>query len=105
MLKNTGEELILKVKVEPRSSRSSIVGMYGDSLKVKLTSSPVEGKANKALIKFLAKVLGVRKNRIEIVAGEKSLDKIVAIHDMSAREVQERIFRGLDMEGDKEKTS
>jgi uncharacterized protein YggU (UPF0235/DUF167 family) len=51
----------------------------------------VEGKANSALIKFLAKVLGVRQNRIEIVAGERGLDKIISILDMSAEDVEQRI--------------
>ncbi|MEE9508208.1 MAG: DUF167 domain-containing protein [Anaerolineales bacterium] len=96
----------LTIRVTPRARKTEISGFREDgSLRIRVSAPRVEGKANKALIKFLAKVLGVRKNRIEIVAGEKSLDKIVAIHDMSAREVQERIFRGLDMEGDEEKTS
>jgi hypothetical protein len=76
--------------------------MEDGSLRIRVSAPRVEGKANKALIKFLAKILGVRKNRIEIVAGEKSLDKIVSIVDMSANEVQERILKGLDAEGDKE---
>jgi uncharacterized protein YggU (UPF0235/DUF167 family) len=48
------------------------------------------------LIAFLAKVLGVRKNRIEIVAGESGLDKIVAVESMSAEEVENRIQGWLD---------
>ncbi|MBL7032093.1 MAG: DUF167 domain-containing protein, partial [Nitrospira sp.] len=49
------DHLTIKIKVEPRSSKSGIVGPYGDALKVKLTSPPVEGKANKELIEVLAK--------------------------------------------------
>jgi len=72
-------ELILKIKVEPRSSRSGIVGMYGDALKVKLTSAPVEGKANKELVALLAKKLGIRKRDVEIMSGDTSKNKVVRI--------------------------
>lgn len=91
----------LTIRVTPRARKTEISGFQEDgTLRVRVSEPRVEGKANKALIKFLAKVLGVRKNRIEIVAGEKGLDKIVAIDDMSASEVQERILQGLDLEGD-----
>lgn len=72
-------ELILKIKVEPRSSRSSIIGMYGDALKVKLTSAPVDGKANKELIELLAKELGIKKKDVEIMSGETSKNKVVKL--------------------------
>ena len=69
----------IKIKVEPRSSKSGIVGLYGDALKVKLTSPPVEGKANKELVEVLAKACGIRKGDIEIVSGKSSKNKLVRI--------------------------
>ncbi len=80
------DELILTIKVEPRSSRSGIVGMYGDALKVKLTSAPVEGKANKELVALLAKELGIKKRDIEIVSGETSKNKVVKLIGISTVE-------------------
>jgi hypothetical protein len=74
------DELILKIKVEPRSSRAGVVGQYGDALKVKLTSPPVEGKANKELIEILAKQFGVHKRNIEIISGHSSKNKLVRLH-------------------------
>lgn len=71
--------LIINIKVEPRSSRSGIVGPYGNALKVKLTSPPVEGKANNELINVLAKEFGIRKKDVEIVSGESSKNKIVKL--------------------------
>jgi hypothetical protein len=71
--------MIIKVKVEPRSSRSEVVGMHGDSLKVKLTAPPVEGKANKELIEVLAKKYGLKKRDIEIVSGHSSKNKLVRL--------------------------
>jgi len=60
-------------------------------LRVRVAAPPVEGKANTELLTFLAKVLGVRKNRLEIIAGQRGLDKIVSILDLSAEDVQARI--------------
>lgn len=79
MNKKTVNELIIKIKVEPRSSKSAIVGPYGDALKVKLTSPPVEGKANKELIDLLSKELKIPKRDIEIISGQSSKNKVVRI--------------------------
>ena len=76
--------LSLKIKVEPRSSKSGIVGPYGDALKVKLTSPPVEGKANKELIEILAKGFRVAKKDIEITSGQSSKNKIVRLNGVSS---------------------
>ena len=73
------QSVSIKIKVEPRSSKSGIVGLYGDALKVKLTSPPVEGKANKELVEVLAKECGIRKGDIEIVSGKSSKNKLVRI--------------------------
>ncbi|RJQ16644.1 MAG: YggU family protein [Nitrospiraceae bacterium] len=76
----TGESLTLKIKVEPRSSRSGVVGPYGDALKVKLTSPPVEGKANDELIEVLAKKFGVAKKNVEIISGLSSKNKVARLY-------------------------
>ncbi len=74
------EYLVLKIKVEPRSSKSGIAGPYGDAIKVKLTSPPVEGKANRELIEVLAKEFGISKKDVEIISGRSSKNKIVKLH-------------------------
>jgi uncharacterized protein (TIGR00251 family) len=66
------------------------------TIRIRVTAPPVEGKANAALIAFLAHALEIRKSRIEIVAGEKGLDKIVSITDLSAGEVQRRLQEWID---------
>jgi uncharacterized protein (TIGR00251 family) len=70
---------IIRVKVLPRSSRDEIAGVEDGIVRIKLTAPPVQGKANKALIKLLAKHLGVPKQSIAIVAGERARLKSVAI--------------------------
>lgn len=71
--------LTLKIKVEPRSSKSEVVGPYGDALKVKLNSPPVEGKANKELIEVLAREFGIAKKDVEIISGQASKNKTVRL--------------------------
>lgn len=87
----------LTVRVTPRSRKSEVGGILEDgTVRIRIKEPPVGGKANRALVAFLSKVLGVRKNRIEIVAGLKGLDKIVAVDDMTAEEVENRIQGYLD---------
>jgi uncharacterized protein (TIGR00251 family) len=83
----------LTIRVTPRARKTEFSGILEDgTVRIRVSAPPVEGKANKALIKFLSKTLKVRKSQIEIVAGEKGLDKIVSILGMSAEQVQERIL-------------
>ena len=82
----------LTVRVTPRASRTAFGGVLEDgTVRIRISAPPVEGKANSALIKFVAKVLGVSRSRIEIVAGERGLDKILSIIDLDAEQVEERI--------------
>jgi uncharacterized protein (TIGR00251 family) len=81
----------MKIKLIPRSSRNEILGREGDGYKAKVTSPPVEGMANKALIVLLAEKLGVPKRDIEITAGNTSRMKTVRIYGMT----QEDIVRAL----------
>ncbi len=71
--------LILKVYVVPRSSKSEIIGIYNDCLKIKLKSPPVDNAANEELIKFLAEKLKMPKKNIEIIKGYNQKKKIVSI--------------------------
>jgi hypothetical protein len=86
----------LTLRVTPRARKTEFAGVLEDGiLRVRVAAPPVEGKANAELLSFLAKVLGVRKNRIDIVAGQRGLDKIVSVLDLSAEEVQTRISAWL----------
>ena len=79
-----GETLILSVRVQPKASSDEIVGpcadaLGGESLKVRITAPPVDGKANAHLVKFLAKAFGVAKSRVCVVAGDSGRQKRVQI--------------------------
>lgn len=66
--------------------------MQGEALRVRLTAPPVEGAANRALVEFLARRLGVRRSQVRIVSGEASRDKVVAVEGLGAEEVQARLL-------------
>jgi len=68
--------------IQPRSSQNEISGIHNNSLKIRLTSPPVDGAANKTCVKFLAKWLGVSPSRIRIVAGLSNKNKTIEIDDI-----------------------
>jgi uncharacterized protein len=68
--------------IQPRASKNEISGVMNGALKIRLTSPPVEGAANKACIKFLAKQLGISASRVDIVGGLTSKNKIIHVEGM-----------------------
>jgi len=70
---------ILSVRVVPRSSREGIAGYAEGVVRIRLNAPPVEGRANDALIRFLAKALGVPRSRVALVSGEAGRNKIVRV--------------------------
>jgi len=80
-------EVILAVRVVPRSSRDSIEGEHAGALKVKLTAPALENRANEALRRLLAQRLNVPLAAVRIVAGEKSRAKRVAIAGVSRDQI------------------
>ena len=70
----------LKIRVMPNASRNEILGLneHGE-YRVKIQSPPVDGAANKNLVKFLAGVLGIAKSKISIIGGKKSRNKLLEI--------------------------
>ena len=81
----------LLLSVQPGAKRDEIVGWQGDRLRVKVAAPPVEGAANRALVKFLAKSLGVKRSQIELVRGEKSREKTFELDGLRQDELKERI--------------
>ena len=76
------------VHVQPRASRSEIVGLQGDALKVRLAAPPVDGAANVALVELLAKALGVPRRSVRIVAGVTARGKIVEVGGVNVENIR-----------------
>lgn len=73
---------LLKIKVIPRAKRQKLEKLPDGSFKVYLTAPPIEGRANEALIKLLAREFGVSKSEVEIARGKKGREKVVKILDI-----------------------
>lgn len=78
IFKNTDKGLVVRLKIIPNSSRNEVI-FDGENLKVKVTAQPIENKANKALIEFLAKKLKTAKSNIQIIKGELNKEKTLLI--------------------------
>jgi uncharacterized protein len=86
----------LAVRVTPRASKNEIVEILSDgTVKVHLTAPPVEGKANLALLKFLANVLDIPVKRLEVVAGATGRDKLISVIDMDADTLHRKIVNHI----------
>ena len=71
--------LVLRLYIQPKASRDSIIGLHGDELKVAITAPPVDGQANAHLIKYLAKQFRVAKSQVILEKGELGRHKQVKI--------------------------
>lgn len=74
-----GEVLTLTLHVQPGAKRSEIAGLHGGALKIRLAAPPIEGRANDALLRFIADTFDVSLRQIELKQGEQSRHKVVAV--------------------------
>ena len=84
---NASGDLILCLHVQPGARKTEIVGLHGEVLKVRLAAAPVDGKANAALIAFMAEALGVTKRQVELLGGTASREKRLRISGASSEAV------------------
>ena len=86
---------LIRCRIQPSASKTAFSGIYNDALKIALAAPPVDGKANKALTIFIAKILGISKSSVSIAKGEKSRDKVVACRNITIEEVKKIITAEL----------
>ena len=82
---------ILRVHVIPNAKSDCVVGEHGGAVKIKLSAPAVEGKANAALIRFLAEQLELPRHSIVLERGHRSRDKLIRIDGLSAEDVRTRM--------------
>ena len=86
----------LALRVTPRARKNEIVGILSDGrIKVHLTTPPLEGRANAALLKFLSKILDVPVTNITIVAGVSGRDKLISVTGMDAASLYKKMVRTI----------
>lgn len=93
-----GEDaLYILVRVQPNASKDElVVGDSKESLKIRLTKAPVDGEANRALIKVLSKFLKIKKSSIKITSGKKSRNKRLKIIGVEPREIEAALKKIVD---------
>jgi uncharacterized protein len=76
-----GGDLVLEVRIQPRATRSEFAGLFGERLRIRLQAPPVDGRANAALVAFLADAFDVPRASVAIERGLASRDKRVRIRN------------------------
>jgi uncharacterized protein len=96
-LHNGKKGAAIAVRVTPRATRNQIIGALQDgTIKIHIAAVPNEGQANEPLIEFLSSILGVPKERIEVVAGDKGRDKLVSVLDMDSETLHQKIVDNIE---------
>jgi uncharacterized protein len=93
-IQETPGGVVFTAKIVPGSSRTAVVGLLGGMVKIKVAAPPEKGKANQALIAFLAECLGVKRNDVAILAGQSNPVKQVQVAGVSAQTLIEKLGIG-----------
>jgi uncharacterized protein (TIGR00251 family) len=86
-IQQLGETVVFTVKVVPGSSKTQIGGLLNGMVKIKVAAAPEKGKANKMLIDFLAKQLGIKTKAIKIISGHKTAVKKIQVTGIPAQKI------------------
>ncbi len=90
-LREGNDGVVLSLHIQPGAKKTEISGIHGDALKIRLAAPPVDGKANDALLAFLARTLGLPKSRVLLISGQTSRSKRVAVTGLSSAEIASRL--------------
>jgi uncharacterized protein (TIGR00251 family) len=91
-----GADLVIDVRVQPRASRSEIAGLHGERLRIRLQAPPVDGRANAALVEFLADAFDVPRASVIVEHGLTGRDKRVRIRGAGPLAPQMKAFLGCE---------
>ena len=79
---------MIRLHIQPKASKNRIVGLHDGCLKIAVAAPPVEGKANKAVVKFLADIFGVPVRDVTVKSGAQSRRKLVVVRTLDATEIR-----------------
>jgi uncharacterized protein (TIGR00251 family) len=86
-LEDRGSVVRLRVRAQPRASRTEAVGVLGDAIKIRIAAPPVDDAANDELVRYIAKAAGVSRSAVRLVAGATGRNKIVEIEGVTASRI------------------
>jgi len=93
---NKNGQLTLAIFIQPKAAKNRIIGLHDQELKIAITAPPVDGKANKATIAFLAKFFSLAKANITIWRGQLNRHKLIHLRNISLDEAQQKINASLN---------
>lgn len=86
-LRAEGDGVMLSLHIQPGAKKTEVAGPHGEALKIRLAAPPVDGKANAALLAFIAAKVGAGRTAVELVSGQTSRTKRVCIRDITPQTV------------------
>lgn len=86
-----GDDVLIRIKAVPGASRDEIAGILGNRLKIRIAAAPEAAKANKAIIKLIAKMCGVKVNQITIESGHTNPEKTIRITNTRADTIKQSL--------------
>jgi len=95
MIRSTPDGCTLSVRVHPGAKRNAITGTHADALKISLTTPPTDGRANAALIAFLAERLNIPRASIALISGATSRSKTLRLTGITTAEAESRLLTNL----------
>ena len=81
----------IALRVRPGAKKNAVLGRREDTWKITLQAPPIDGRANRACVEYLAKLLGLKRSAVSIVKGEKSRDKVIEISGLAQDDVQAKL--------------
>lgn len=101
MLRARADGVTLAVRAQPGAKKTAIVGIYGEGtgaqLKIAVQAPPLEGRANEALIAFLAETFGVTKASVELASGELSRNKVFLLRGVTMAQATAAVAQRIDV--------
>ena len=91
-VRDVADGCTVSVRVQPGAKRNAVLGLHGGAVKIALSALPVDGKANEALIAFVAEKVGLPRARVSLVSGMTNRSKVLRVTGKSAAEVRESLM-------------
>lgn len=91
-LRADGADVVLTLHIQPGAKKTEVAGIHGEALKIRLAAPPVDGKANAALLAFVAERMALPKSRVELVSGQTSRAKRVRVLDCAPEQARAQLL-------------
>ncbi len=94
-LQSTNDGVLLSIRAQPGGRKNELRPAVDGTLKVVVSQVAEKGKANRAILEFLAKTLGLRKSQLDLLRGDTAKTKVIRIRDISVADLRSRIEQAL----------